>query len=64
MEITKIRGINDKREQEFNKLGIPDMEEVTELHEGKGEFVNLDFPLPCGQIVHFWDNEKTYYIWL
>ncbi len=48
--------------KEFNKLGILDMEEVTELHEGKGEFVNLDFPLPCGKIVNLWDNEKTYYI--
>lgn len=48
--------------KEFNKLGIVDMEEVTELHEGKGEFVNLDFPLPCGQTVNLWDNEKTYYI--
>lgn len=25
---------------EFNKLGIADMEEVKELHEGKGSFVN------------------------
>ncbi len=48
--------------KEFNNLGILDMEEVTELHEGKGDFVNLDFPLPCGQTVNLWDNEKTYYI--
>ena len=48
--------------KEFNNLGIVDMEEVTELHEGKGDFVNLNFPLPCGQIVNLWDNEKTYYI--
>ena len=48
--------------KEFNNLGILDMEEVTVLHEGKGEFVNLDFPLPCGKIVNLWDNEKTYYI--
>ena len=48
--------------KEFNKLGIPDMEEVTELHEGKGDFVNLDFPLPCGLTVNLWYNEKTYYI--
>ena len=38
--------------KEFNNLGISDMEEVTELHEGKGDFVNLDFPLPCGQTVN------------
>ena len=48
--------------KEFNSLGILDLEEGTELHQGKGAFVNLDFPLPCGQIVHLWDNEKTYYI--
>ena len=48
--------------KEFNNLGISDMEEVTELHKGKGDFVNLGFPLPCGQTVNLWDNEKTYYI--
>jgi len=48
--------------KEFNKLGITDMEEVKELHEGKGSFVNLDFPLPCGQTVKFWEDDKTYYI--
>lgn len=47
---------------EFNKLGIADMEEVKELHEGKGSFVNLEFPTPCGQFVKLWDNDKTYYI--
>lgn len=30
--------------KEFNRLGISDMEEVTELYEHKGDFVNLDFP--------------------
>ena len=48
--------------KEFNNLGIVDMEEVTQLHEGKGDFVNLDFPLPCGITVNLWDNEKIYYI--
>lgn len=48
--------------KEFNKLAITDMGEVKELHEGKGNFVNLDFPLPCGRTVKFWDNDKTYYI--
>lgn len=36
--------------KEFNNLGILDMEEVTEFHEGKGNFVNLAFPLPCGNM--------------
>lgn len=48
--------------KEFNKLGISDMAEVTELYEHKGDFVNLDFPLPCGQLVKLWDNNKTYYV--
>ena len=48
--------------KEFNKLGIEDMEEVTELHTGKGDFVNLDFPLPCGKSVKLWEDDKTYYI--
>lgn len=48
--------------KEFNKLGIEGMPEVKELHEGKGNFVNLNFPLPCGKTVKFWDDEKTYYI--
>lgn len=46
----------------FNDLDISDMEEVTELHQGKGDFVNLDFPLPCGTTVNLWDDSKTYFI--
>lgn len=48
--------------KEFNKLGIADMVEVKEMHEGKGNFVNLNFTLPGGQAVKFWDDDKTYYI--
>ncbi len=48
--------------KEFNKLAIPDMGEVKELFEGKGSFVNLELPTPCGQLVKFWDDDKTYYI--
>lgn len=48
--------------QEFNKLGISDMGEIKELHEGKGSFVNLNFPLPSGISVKFWEDEKTYFI--
>lgn len=46
----------------FNALEITDMEEVTELNQGKGSFVNLDFPLPNGQFIKLWDEDKTYYI--
>lgn len=48
--------------KEFNSLGITDMEEVKELNRGTGDFVNLDFKLPCGQSVKLWDDNKTYYI--
>lgn len=48
--------------KEFNALNIADMEKVTELHQGKGDFVNLAFPLPCGELVKLWDDNKTYYI--
>ena len=48
--------------KEFNALNIADMPEVKELFEGKGDFVNLNFPLPSGQIVKLWDDSKTYYI--
>ena len=54
--------MKEKIINEFNKLGIPDMDEVKELYVGKGSFVNLDFPLPCGLTARFWDDDKTYYI--
>ena len=46
----------------FNDLNIDDMEKITELHQGKGDFVNLDFPLPNGEKVKLWDDNKTYFI--
>lgn len=48
--------------EEFNKLGIPDMEEITDLYEHKGDFVNLKFPLPNGEFAKLWDDNKTYYV--
>ena len=45
----------------FNALGIPDMDTVTELHELRGSFVNLEYPLPSGQRVKLLDDDKTYY---
>lgn len=63
-KIKALGGNNNTKEQlikEFNALGIPDMEEVTELYLHKGQFINLDDTLPCGQVVKFWDDNKTYY---
>lgn len=52
----------DKKEliKLFNNLGIEDMEEVTELYELKGSFINLEYTLASGQKVRLWDDEKTY----
>ena len=48
--------------KEFNALNIADMDEVKDLFEAKGDVVNLSFPLPCGQTVKLWDDNKIYYI--
>lgn len=45
----------------FNKLKIPDMDEVTALYELKGDFINLEYRLPSGQTVKLWDDNSTYY---
>ena len=45
---------------EFNALGIEDMDEVTDLYALKGEFVNLKYTLPSGQIIKFWDDQRIY----
>lgn len=47
--------------RQFNALGIPDMEEVTELYELRGDFINLEYRLPSGQRVRLWDDETIYY---
>ena len=44
----------------LNDLKIEDMEEVTELHALKGSFANLTYPLPNGESVKFWDDNKIY----
>ena len=45
---------------EFNALGIPDMEEVTELYALRGQFVNLAYNMQSGQTVRLWDDNKMY----
>lgn len=44
-----------------NELGIPDMEEVMQLHALKGDFINLEYTLPGGQKIKIWDDDKQYY---
>lgn len=45
---------------EFNALGIPDMPQVTDLYALVGGFVNLEYRLPGGQTVKFWDDKRIY----
>ena len=45
---------------EFNALGIEDMEKVTNLNSLKGSFVNLEYKLPSGQVIKFWDDNRLY----
>jgi len=46
--------------EEFNALGIEDMEEVKNLNALKGSFINLEYLLPSGQAIKFWDDNKIY----
>lgn len=46
--------------QEFNALGIEDMKEVTDLHALHGAYVNLQYTLPGGQKIKFWDDDRIY----
>lgn len=45
---------------EFNELGIADMPAVTDLYALVGSFVNLEYLLPGGQAVKFWDDTRIY----
>lgn len=53
--------LKEKLVKEFNQLGIDDMATVTDLNELKGDFINLQYQLPSGQIAKLWDDNKTYY---
>lgn len=44
----------------FNTLGIQDMERVTELNALKGSFINIEYVLPNGQILKFWNDNRIY----
>lgn len=44
----------------FRELHIEDMEEVTDFNALKGSFINLVYPLPNGQTVKLWDDNKIY----
>lgn len=46
---------------EFNALEIPDMEKISDLNSLKGSYVNLSYPLPSGDNVSFWDDDRIYF---
>ena len=46
---------------EFNALGIEDMETVTDLNALRGAFVNLEYTLPGGQAIKFWNDNRIYF---
>ena len=46
--------------KEFHALGIEELMEITELHELKGAFINLEYKLPSGQSIKLWEEDKIY----
>lgn len=52
--------LKEKLIAEFNALGIRDMEEVTDLNALWGGYVNLEYTLPSGQTIRFWDDDRIY----
>jgi len=45
----------------FNRLHIEGMGEVTNFNALKGSFINLEYRLPSGQAVRFWEDDKIYF---
>ena len=45
---------------EFNDLGIEDMQEVKELYALHGGYINLQYTLPGGQNIKIWDDDRVY----
>jgi len=57
---TALNELKEKLMSAFNSLNIQDMEEVTELHALKGSFANIEYILPNGQSIKFWEDDKIY----
>ena len=45
---------------EFNRLEIPDMEKITDLNALIGGYINLQYTLPSGQKIKFWEDNRIY----
>ena len=52
--------LTSKLIDEFNALNIEDMPKITNLNALKGSFINLEYPLPNGKTVKFWDDNRIY----
>ncbi len=46
---------------EFNSLGIRDMEDVTALNVLPGSFINLEYSLPNGESFKLWRDDAVYF---
>ncbi|MEG1835731.1 MAG: DUF3795 domain-containing protein [Oscillospiraceae bacterium] len=53
-------GLKKQIISEFNALNIDDMAEVSDLNALKGSFVNLEYSLPSGQSLKFWNDDRIY----
>lgn len=57
---TALAELKEKLIAAVKALAITDMEEVNDFNALRGSFVNLTYPLPGGQSVKFWDDNKIY----
>lgn len=55
-----LRELKKRLVAAFNRLDLPDMEEVTELYALKGSVVNMEYTLSNGETVRFWEDDKIY----
>ncbi len=53
-------GLKEQLIAEFNALNVPGMEKVTDLNALAGSYINLEYTLPGGQKIKFWDDQRIY----
>lgn len=58
--IERFQEFKDRIIEEFNELKIQGMPKIENLNALTGNFVNLEYPLPGGEIVKFLDDDKIY----
>ncbi len=46
---------------EINSLHIKDMPEIVEIYEINGELINLEYTLPNGELIKFWNDTDIYW---